>query len=48
MPLIHTSFVCSKCFKINIFASKMIVKDDLEKKVFEIPLWAKPFSENLF
>ena len=41
MPLIHTSFVCSKC-------SKMILKEDLEKKVFGIPPWAKPFSENLF
>ena len=46
MPLIHTLFICSKYFKINIFCSKMI--GDLEKNIFEIPLREKPFLENIF
>ena len=48
MPLIHTLFICSKYFKINIFGFKMILKEDLEKKIIEIPPCEKPFSENLF
>ena len=35
MPLIHTSFICSKCFKLNIFGSNVKVKEDVEKKILK-------------